>query len=305
MPEPHSSSPSTDAVSSAKANAHGSVLAFKSPPDPSRDAPAGDCGELLNAVKAKLRMAVSGKHATTTEPEGRYVERRDQAAILACMVALDELHAKLMNELDRRQQLEREIADAQNALMQTRAELVGTQADAKRARHLALHDSLTALPNRSFFRERLDDALTQSGAPRRAFAVLYLDLDNFKPINDAYGHGAGDELLRIVAARLRRAVRGEDLVSRMGGDEFACVLGGLPGHEQLCLVACKLLDAVSAPLYLGNLQLSVRPSIGIAICPTDGATAELLLKNADAAMYRAKRQKSGYAFFDERADMRT
>ncbi len=302
---PQSSSPLTGVVSSVSANAHSSVLAFKSPPDRSRDASAGDWGELLNAVKAKLSVTVSGKHATTTEPQGRYVERRDQAAVLACLVALDELHAKLMNELDRRQQLEREIADAQNALTQTRAELVGIQADAQRARHLALHDCLTALPNRSFFRERLDDALTQSGTTRRAFAVLYLDLDNFKPINDAYGHGAGDELLRIVAARLRRAVRAEDLVSRMGGDEFACVLGGLPGHEQLCLMACKLLDAVSAPLYIGDLELCVRPSIGIAICPTDGATAELLLKNADAAMYRAKRQKIGYAFFDERADMRT
>lgn len=300
-----SSPPLTGAISSANANAHGSVLAFKSPADSSPNASAGDCGELLNAVKAKLSVTVNGRHATTTESQGRYVERRDQAAVLSCLVALDELHAKLMNEFDRRQQLEREITDAQNALTQTRAELVGIQADAQRARHSALHDGLTALPNRSFFRERLDHALAQSGTTRQAFAVLYLDLDNFKPINDAYGHGAGDELLRIVAARLRRAVRAEDLVSRMGGDEFACVLGGLPGHEQLCLMACKLLDAVSAPLYIGNLELSVRPSIGIAICPTDGANAELLLKNADTAMYRAKRQKIGYAFFDESADMRT
>ena len=300
-----SSSPLTGAVSSANANAHGSVLAFKSPADSSQDASAGDWGKMLNAVKAKLSVTVNGRHATDTEPQGRFVERRDQAAVVACLEALDELHAKLMNELDRRQQLEREIADAQNELTQTRAELVGTQADVKRAQHLALHDCLTALPNRSFFRERLDHALAQSGTTRQTFAVLYLDLDNFKPINDAYGHGAGDELLRIVAARLRRAVRAEDLVSRMGGDEFACVLGGLPGHEQLCLMACKLLDAVSAPLYIGNLALSVRPSIGIAICPTDGASAELLLNNADAAMYRAKRQKIGYAFFDERADMRT
>lgn len=300
-----SSSSLTGAVSSATANAHGSVRAFKSPADSSQEASAGDWGELLNAVKSKLCVTVNGKHATTTAPQRRNVERRDQTAVLACLMALDALHAKLMNEFYRRQQLEREIAEAQNALTQTRAELIGIQADAQRARHLALHDSLTALPNRSFFRERLDHALVQNGTTCQAFAVLYLDLDNFKPINDAYGHGAGDELLRIVAARLRRAVRAEDLVSRMGGDEFACVLGGLPGHAQLCLMACKLLDAVSAPLYIGNLQLSVRPSIGIAICPTDGANAELLLKNADAAMYRAKREKCGYAFFDERANMHT
>ena len=131
--------------------------------------------------------------------------------------------------------------------------------------------------------------------------MLYLDLDGFKPINDIYGHATGDELLKIVAARLNQAVRSEDMVSRLGGDEFACLLSDLPSREQLSHMACKLFDAVSAPVKIGQLTLTVRPSIGMAMCHDDGATAEELIKNADVAMYRAKRQQSGYAFFDERA----
>ena len=133
---------------------------------------------------------------------------------------------------------------------------------------------------------------------RPAFALLHLDLDSFRSINDTHGQDAGDELLQIVAARLARAVRADDLVSRMGGDAFACVLADVPGRLQLVHLACTLFDAVSAPQKIGDLKLTVHPSIGIASGPTDGT-------NADAAMVRAKRQKIGYAFFDERADVRT
>ena len=96
---------------------------------------------------------------------------------------------------------------------------------------------------------------------------------------------------------LARAVRASDVVGRLGGDEFACLLADLPGREQLCHLACKLFDAVSAPVKVGTLRLTVRPSIGIAVCPTDGASTDELLKSADAAMYAAKRDRSGYAFF--------
>ena len=288
----------------ANANTNVCTFAIKPLPAPSQYVAIGDWDDLFNAVKARLRLTGGEKLVTKAGPEVLDVERRVRADVLACLAALDELHMKLASELGRRQQLEREVVDAQTALMQARADLVGSQAGERRARHLALHDCLTALPNRNFFREQLDRALAQTGPQRQALAVLYLDLDKFKPINDEYGHGVGDELLRIIAARLTRAVRADDIVSRMGGDEFACVLGGVTSQEQLGLLACKLLDAVSAPLYIGNLALSVQPSIGIAIYPTDGATTEVLLKNADAAMYSAKRQKTGYAFFDERAGVR-
>lgn len=219
------------------------------------------------------------------------------------IVALDRLATAMKQDLQRREQLEQEIFDALAALEQARAELVGIQAKERRARHLALHDSLTALPNRGCFHERLNRALAQAARQRRALAVLYLDLDGFKPINDTHGHAAGDELLRIIAARLTRSVRTEDLVSRLGGDEFACLVTGFPSIAQLTQLACKLFDAVAAPCKLRHLRLAVRPSIGIAIYPDDGTTADLLLARADAAMYRAKRHQIGTAFFDREVDV--
>jgi diguanylate cyclase (GGDEF)-like protein len=215
-----------------------------------------------------------------------------------CMVALDQLRTALAHELGRCQQLELAVFDAQTALAQLRVDLAGTRAGERRARHLAMHDGLTSLPNRSFFRQQLGLALAHLEPRRPAFAVLYLDLDGFKPINDTHGHTIGDELLRIVAARLSQAVRAEDMVSRVGGDEFACLMADLRDREQLSRLAVKLVDAVSAPLMIGRLKLSVRPSIGIAVCPNDGTTADALLEKADAAMYRAKRHRTGYAFVD-------
>jgi diguanylate cyclase len=214
------------------------------------------------------------------------------------VLALDQLHATLAHELGRHRQLEREALQARAALALAHAALVGTQAGEQRARHMALHDGLTSLPNRSFFRERLGAALAGPARHRPTLAVLYLDLDGFKPINDAHGHDVGDELLRVVALRLARAVRADDMVSRLGGDEFACLIGDVMNRGQLQHLACKLFDAISAPLKIGTLTFTVRPSIGIAICTEHGSTTDTLLKHADAAMYWAKRQQTGYAFFE-------
>lgn len=216
---------------------------------------------------------------------------------------LDQLQTALAHERYRRRQLEREVYVVRAALEQVRADLVGTQAGERRARHLALHDGLTSLPNRSFFRQRLDQALAGVELPGPALAVLYLDLDGLKQINDAHGHHAGDKLLKIVAARLARAVRAEDMMSRLGGDEFACLLVDYLKREQLSHLARKFFNMVSAPLKIGRLEIVVRPSIGIAICPADGVTSEALLRSADAAMYHAKRQQIGYAFFDRRTSL--
>jgi diguanylate cyclase (GGDEF)-like protein len=261
-----------------------------------------DWDDLFSAVEARLRLTVDVSPGAGAELQAHDSVVQVRASVLECVMELDHLHSTLKHVLGRTQRLELEVFDAQTALAQLRAELVGTQAGERRARHLALHDTLTSLPNGGYFRERLDHALARAEAPHHTLAVLYLDLDGFKPINDAHGHAAGDELLRIVAARLARAVRAEDMVSRLGGDEFACLLGGLPSRDQLSHLACKLFDAVSAPFQLGELKLSVRPSIGIAMCPADGTTSDALIKNADTAMYRAKRGQVGYAFFDPRAD---
>lgn len=192
----------------------------------------------------------------------------------------------------------------QSALARSQQDLAQAQAATQQASHRASHDGLTTLPNRDCFRQRLDQALNPAGfvAPGPSLAVLYLDLDGLKLINDGHGHATGDELLRIVAARLARSIRAQDMVCRLGGDEFACLLGNVFNRDQLSHLACKLFDAVSAPLKIGALELTVRPSIGIAVCPTDGDNSDALLRHADSAMYRAKRQQLGYAFFDASSD---
>ena len=134
---------------------------------------------------------------------------------------------------------------------------------------------------------------------RPALALLRIDLDGLKSVCEVHGLDAGDELLSVVAARLVRAVRDSDVVCRLGSDEFTCLLTALPpGRVQLSRLACKLFDTVSDPITIGRLSLSVRPSIGIAIWPMHGASADALLDSAAAARGRARRYQSGYAFFD-------
>lgn len=253
---------------------------------------------LFGAIKARLKLLVGGDSTPRQALPGNDMPDWVRDNVLECVGALDLLHAALKHERAQLSELEQEVTEAQETLARARAELVGTQAEERRARHMALHDDLTGLPNRSFFRERLDNALAQAETERPPIAVLYLDLDDFKKVNDTHGHDAGDEMLRIVAARLARVVRTGDMVSRLGGDEFACLLVNLPSRHQLSHLADKLLESVCAPITLGALKLDVRSSIGIAMCPEHGTTSDLLLKHADAAMYQAKRLASGYAFFD-------
>ena len=253
---------------------------------------------LFDAVQARLGLAVGGKLAGTSD-EPTPSSDSVQASVLECVKALGQLHALLKHGRSRRQQPEMQAVDARTAAAAALADRVGTKATAGHARHSDLHDRLTLLPNHTFFRARLDRALADAEPLGKELAVLYLDLDGFKPINDAHGREAGDELLRIVAARLTRAVRAQDIVSRLRDDVFACVLADVPTREKLSQRAWRLFDAVSAPFRIGDLKLNVRPSIGIAVCPIDGTTSGALLKSADAAMYSAKRQQSGYAFVDD------
>jgi diguanylate cyclase (GGDEF)-like protein len=248
-----------------------------------------DWHAMLHAVKGRLQLTASA--AAPGMP----------AAVLDCVDALDRLQIALQHEHNHRQCLERDISEAQAALAQMRARLHRTQVGERTLRHQAMHDPLTALPNRSCFREGLDRALSFAGLQRQTLAVMYIDLDGFKPINDRHGHGIGDEVLRIVALRLAHTVRAKDLVSRLGGDEFACLVADWEDRAQLSRLARKMFDAVAAPLSVGELRLTVRPSIGIALYPTHGLGPDELVANADAAMYRAKRGQSGVAFCEDRA----
>ncbi|MGO4325775.1 EAL domain-containing protein [Cupriavidus sp. 2TAF22] len=157
-------------------------------------------------------------------------------------------------------------------------------------RHLAHHDALTGLPNRAQLHARTELVLQRALRKGERIALLLLDLDQFKRINESLGHHIGDEVLRIVADRLKAAVRHADLVARMGGDEFVVVLDAVAQDSEAELVAAKILARLSEELQLGSQRLRVTPSIGMVLCPDDGDNLADLLKNADAAMYAAKRR---------------
>lgn len=173
----------------------------------------------------------------------------------------------------------------------------------ERLRFLATHDPLTNLPNRELFRDRLEQALARarrakfSQPGRWKLAVFLLDLDNFKEINDTFGHAWGDQVLREVANRLQSCVRKSDTISRLGGDEFTILLEGITNKESCSLVANKILNTISQPLELGGQVFRLSASIGISICPDHGEDNETLVKHADVAMYRAKQTKGCFCFF--------
>ncbi|MDH5263231.1 MAG: EAL domain-containing protein [Betaproteobacteria bacterium] len=170
-----------------------------------------------------------------------------------------------------------------------------------RIQYLAHHDTLTGLPNRALLMDRLEFILASARRRQSMVGILFIDLDNFKTVNDSLGHAAGDALLRQVASRIEGTIRSVDVVSRLGGDEFLVALPDLETEQSPVPVAEKLLAAVSEPVVLEGKSLSVSPSIGIAVFPRDGADAEALIRNADAAMYLAKdRGRSNFQFFSER-----
>lgn len=168
------------------------------------------------------------------------------------------------------------------------------------ARHAAFHDVLTGLPNRALFNDRLAHGIAQATRHGWNLAVMFVDLDKFKCINDMHGHDAGDAVLRITAQRLKENARGDDTVSRHGGDEFLYLLTEIRAEKDISMVAEKILKEIQVPCNVSvgghNVNPSIGASIGISIFPKNGVTAEALIKSADEAMYRAKKSKSGYAF---------
>lgn len=169
----------------------------------------------------------------------------------------------------------------------------------ERLRYLATHDVLTGLPNRVLFEERLERAIIHATRSKCKFAVMYLDLDRFKLVNDTLGHNTGDEVLKVVAERLQAGLRASDTVARLGGDEFAFVLEEFNDVRDVGHVAQKLLDSVGQPINLEGREIFTTPSIGISIYPDDGTEAEQLRMRADQAMFDAKsRGRNVFQFFE-------
>ena len=255
--------------------------------------------DLLSAVKERLVDAASKVETIGGTDLTGSTAQSLVTTVLECAADLGSLPLTDPSELEHLEHLRMKLFDANTALAQARSELAGTRAGEMTALYQAMHDSLTELPNREFFAKRLKAALTRAASMHESLAVMYLDLDGFKQINDTHGHATGDEVLRIVGTRLSRLVRMEDMVGRLGGDEFGCLITDMTSHHQLEHLAAKMLDAVQAPCSMGAIALSIRASVGIAICPNDGLNALTLMHHADSAMYFAKRKRIGHAFFDQ------
>ncbi len=204
----------------------------------------------------------------------------DVVEVVQCAHALA---AKWRNERALRKQLdslEQDISDRTRSL----------ESANKQLRHLATHDALTSLPNRILLDDRMSQCIEQAKRAGEGFAVCVLDLDRFKHVNDSLGHRAGDELLKQVARRLQSVVRGADTVARIGGDEFVVILGQARSPEDAERVGSKIIEEMRAPVRIGELDVHVAVSIGVAFYPGDGTTVETLHAHADAAMYCAKQR---------------
>ncbi|WP_072767377.1 bifunctional diguanylate cyclase/phosphodiesterase [Nitrosospira sp. Nsp11] len=198
-------------------------------------------------------------------------------------------------------------ANAQLVISGIEAHKMTQQVETAKAQldHLAHHDVLTGLPNRMLLQDRLSHAIELARRQGRQFAMLFMDLDRFKHINDSLGHAVGDQLLQSVARRLVRCMRHSDTVSRQGGDEFVVLLSSIKHPDDVAISAQKILTALAVPHHIGELELHVSVSIGISIYPDDGRDAEALTKSADTAMYHAKENgRDNYKFFEQAMNIR-
>ena len=218
--------------------------------------------------------------------------------------AADDLHqvnAELVKEMAERVVLESELADTKTDLADVRDDLSKSQAKEEETRKSAFKDALTGLPNRVLFEQSLDNGLIQAKRHGWGLAVLFIDIDKFKSINDTYGHDMGDKVLIMVADRLKSTVREEDMISRWAGDEFVCLLLEVKQEADVTRLAENMVDRISETCEFYGTVLSISVSIGIATYPADGKTADILFKNADTAMYKAKGTEKRVALFRESA----
>jgi diguanylate cyclase (GGDEF)-like protein len=214
---------------------------------------------------------------------------------------LDQVNARLAKEVAERIGIDSELVETKTDLSEARDDLSKAQAKEKEARQIALHDAITGLPNRVLFDQRLDHGLIQAKRYGWGLAVMFIDLDKFKSINDSYGHDLGDKVLLMVANRLQAFLRGEDTVSRWGGDEFVCLLLDVKQEADAARLAEKMVYRIAEACEFNGTVLSIRASIGVTIYPGDGETADILLKNADRAMYKAKGTGKRVMLFRESA----
>lgn len=247
----------------------------------------------VNKVLRQEKVPVQvTKHALT---QNKGVEQK----IAKAADDLKLVNIKLTEEIAERIVIESELVNTKTDLAEVRDDLSKAQAETEEAQQIALQDALTGLPNRASFEQGLDRGLVQAKRHGWGLAVLFIDLDNFKSINDSYGHDLGDQVLLMVANRLKSFVRDEDMVSRWGGDEFVCLLLEVKQEADVTHLAEKMINRIAEAYEFNGHVLSIIASIGIAIYPTDGDTSDILFKNADTAMYKAKGTEKRVVLFRE------
>jgi diguanylate cyclase len=258
------------------------------------EACAEDLASANDLVKVRIAEGATTLPATQALRNGVAVELKVQE----CADDLQQVTDNLAHGMGEVKQVEQALSRSREALVESEAALA-TSRQAERAASLqAMHDRKTGLPNRTLFDDRLAQAI--AGAERHGWtlAVMFLDLDRFKAINDTHGHAAGDSVLTVVAQRLRSHARDEDTVCRNGGDEFLYLLINPTGRENVARIAGLVRTAIAHPIGLGTLQLEITPSIGIALYPEHGTSGDKLVANADLAMYRAKQLRTPCEFFE-------
>lgn len=245
-----------------------------------------ECAAELSSINSTLEQTLSIGPAQLALEDALEQSQAVEAKVLLCADDLTQVNQALKVEIHERHLLEKELETAHQEAAATRI--------------ASLHDPLTSLPNRSLFNDRLKHGLAQAKRHGWTLAVMFIDLDGFKAINDSHGHTAGDQVLKTVASRLKSMTREDDTVSRHGGDEFLYLLMELQQESDASLIAAKIIARVGESFELETaaepIKVSVRCSIGISIFPRNGSTDVLLVASADKAMYQAKRAGGGYAF---------
>lgn len=255
---------------------------------------AEDLGSANDLAKARMANGATTLSATQALQNGLAVELKIQG----CADDLQLVSDNLAHGVDEVKAVEQALDRSRAALAESEAALALSRNAERAASELAMHDQKTGLPNRTLFDDRLAQAI--AGADRHGWmlAVMFLDLDRFKVVNDTHGHAAGDAVLSVVAQRLMRNARDEDTVCRNGGDEFLYLLINPKDRESIGRIAGSVRDEVECPIGLGAVQFVITPSIGIALYPDHGASGPILIAHADAAMYRAKQLRSHCEFFE-------
>ncbi|MCE9573862.1 MAG: GGDEF domain-containing protein [Deltaproteobacteria bacterium] len=282
MPDPSPPAPALEQALEQSHEVHAKV-----------EACADDLAATNEAVKVQLAAGETTLSAAATLADGEAVE----TTVQECADDLQQVTQTLGQGIADLREIEHALAQSRAALASTSAALREVRAEAVAATHRALHDLTTGLPNRELFDDRLAQAMAMADRRGWSLALMFLDLDRFKSINDFHGHAAGDLVLREVARRIGAHARDEDTVCRNGGDEFLYLLVDPRGAANVSRIADVVLRTVEQPIDIGGRALSVRPSIGIAMYPADATTPALLLKCADLAMYDAKRRAAGHAFY--------